>query len=394
MKYHKSHPWLTFQLKIKPSDFEFWLKLGEITSKCEHLSGVPLRPSFAEELHKIFLAKGVMATTAIEGNTLSEEQVLEKIDDKLKLPPSQSYLEQEIDNILRVCNREIQQQLSPDLPSPRLTPELIHGYNREVLYQLQVEEGVVPGELRHHSVLVGNIYRGAPAEECRILLEKLCQWLNGPDFTAPSDDLEIPFALIRAVVAHVYLAWIHPFGDGNGRTARLVEFHLLFSSGIPLPAAHLLSDHYNKTRSVYYRELDHASKSGGDLMPFLRYAAQGFLDGIRDQIDRTKEHQLEIAWENYVHNEFKNKRSTPTQKRRRDLVLELSKHEWVKRHDLEELSPHLARLYATAGERMMQRDLNAILKMGLIERSRGKVRARKEITQAFLAAKVRRRHYS
>jgi len=125
-------------------------------------------------------------------------------------------------------------------------------------------------------------------------------------------------------------------------------------------------------------------------MPFLHYAIQGFLDGIRDQIDRTKRHQLEIAWENYVHNEFKNKKSTPTQKRRRDLVLELSKHEWVKRQDLEELSPHIARLYATSGERMMQRDLNAISKMRLIERSRGRVRARKEVTQAFLAARMRR----
>lgn len=389
MKYLKSHPWLTFKLQVKPDDYRLWLQLGEISSKSEHLSGVPLRPSFAEELNKIYLAKGIMATTAIEGNTLSEEQVLQHIDEKLELPPSQSYLEQEIENILRVCNQEVRQQLSPDFPSPELCPDLIHRYNREALHDLKVGEGVVPGELRTHSVLVGNVYRGAPAEECRYLLDELCKWLNGPDFKAPSKDLAIPFALIRAVIAHVYLAWIHPFGDGNGRTARLVEFHILFAAGIPLPAAHLLSDHYNKTRTMYYQELDKASKSGGDLMPFLRYATQGFLDGIRHQIDRTKKHQLEIAWENYVHDQFKNKRSSPTQKRRRDLILELSKHEWVKKQELEDLSPHIARLYATAGERMMQRDLNAISGIKLIERKGGKVRARKEITQAFLAARVR-----
>ncbi len=38
------------------------------------------------------------------------------------------------------------------------------------------------------------------------------------------------------------MAWIHPFGDGNGRTARLLEFLILARCGmVPLPAAHLLS---------------------------------------------------------------------------------------------------------------------------------------------------------
>lgn len=56
------------------------------------------------------------------------------------------------------------------------------------------------------------------------------------------------YAIFKAVVAHLYLAWIHPVGDGNGRTARLVEFQILLSSGVPSPAAHLLSNHYNQTR--------------------------------------------------------------------------------------------------------------------------------------------------
>ena len=44
--------------------------------------------------------------------------------------------------------------------------------------------------------------------------------------------------LVRAMMAHLYLAWIHTFGDGNGRTARLLEFLILARSGkVPLPAA-------------------------------------------------------------------------------------------------------------------------------------------------------------
>ena len=391
MKFQKSHPWIRFSLDLKFDDYRFWLQLGEITSKCEHLSGVPLQPRFAEELHKIFLTKGVMATTAIEGNTLTEEQVRKQVDNELQLPPSQEYLKQEIENIIDLCNDEVRSHMDDSIDDPKLCVDLIKGYNRRILHNLEVDEGVIPGELRTHSVIVGKVYRGAPAEDCEYLLDKLCEWLNSPGFTAPSADLRIPFALIKAVVAHIYLAWIHPFGDGNGRTARLIEFHILFSSGVPLPAAHLLSDHYNLTRTKYYRELDRASKSGGDLMPFLKYAMQGFLDGIRGQIDRVRSHQMEVAWQNYVHDRFREKKSSPAQKRRRDLVLELSHHGWLSATAAETLSTPLAAEYLTAGDRMLQRDLNALSKMNLIQRRRGQVRAKKEIIQAFLAARVKQR---
>jgi len=52
----------------------------------------------------------------------------------------------------------------------------------------------------------------------------------------------------------------------------LLEYYTLLTGGIPLPAAVLLTTHYNATRSEYYRQLDRASKSGGDLIPFIHYA--------------------------------------------------------------------------------------------------------------------------
>lgn len=389
MKAKKTHPWITFQLRLPPSDLRLWLRLGEIASKCQHLAGVPLRPEFAQKLHQVFLAKGIMGTTAIEGNTLSEEQVLQQIRGELELPPSQEYLKQEVQNILDLCNNEVSAQLTPAaIDKPTLCVELIKSYNRGVLRNLKVDDGVVPGEYRRHSVVVGNVYRGVPAEDCEQLMDSLCDWLNGRDFNPPDEELRIPFAVIKAVIAHLYIAWIHPFGDGNGRTARLLEFHILFSSGIALPAAHLLSDHYNQTRTEYYRQLDHASKSGGDTIPFVHYALQGFLDGIRSQLAQIREQHFVVAWENYVHEIFRERRTSPTQKRQRDLVLELSKHQWVRIADVENLSIKLAKDYGNAGDRMLQRDLNSVSKLNLIERKQGRVRARTEIVQAFLPGRV------
>jgi len=88
--YLKTHPWLTFQVDLRLLEYLIWISLGEAQSKCEHISGVPLRPSVARQLHMIYLAKGVLATTAIEGNTLTESEVLQHLEGKLELPPSKS----------------------------------------------------------------------------------------------------------------------------------------------------------------------------------------------------------------------------------------------------------------------------------------------------------------
>ena len=111
-------------------------------------------------------------------------------------------------------------------------------------------------------------------------------------------------ALLKAVVAHVYIAWIHPFGDGNGRTARLVEFGILTAAGIPLPWPLTSSNHYNATRSRYYRELEYASKSGGDMTRFLAYAIEGLVGELQQQLDDVHGWIVEAAWTNHVYSIF------------------------------------------------------------------------------------------
>ncbi|MEZ0389969.1 MAG: Fic family protein, partial [Verrucomicrobium sp.] len=81
--FEKTHPWISFRVDLSRAPADLWLALGEASSKCEHIAKVPLRPATAELLHRLFLAKGVAATTAIEGNTLSEEEVLKAVEGKL-----------------------------------------------------------------------------------------------------------------------------------------------------------------------------------------------------------------------------------------------------------------------------------------------------------------------
>jgi Fic family protein len=336
----------------------------------------------AAQLYKVTLIKGALATTAIEGNTLTEDQVRGILEGSWKAPPSRQYQEQEVRNIL-----EALQDLHDRIVAREnidLTVDLICQFNNQVLKGTQLRPGVMPGKIRTDSVVVGN-YRAAPSGDCAYLLDRLVDWLNGPTFVHP--DAEIQFALIlaKAVYAHLYQAWIHPFGDGNGRTARLLEFVILANCGlVPIPAANLLSNHYNLTRDRYYRELDLASKPGQSTLGFLSYAIEGFIDGIREAIAMVRQQQLHVAWVNYVHERFGAMPNTKASARQRSLVLAMPMSGIVPRVDLEGLTPKIAKLYAGVGPRVLSRDLNQLVKLGLISRVRRGYRTRSEVVQAFL----------
>jgi Fic family protein len=376
--YKETHPWLTFKINLGAAQPSFWMALGECQSKCEHLAGIPLAPELDKSLHEVYLAKGVAATTAIEGNTLSEEQVLQHIQGKLSVPPSQEYLTQEIDNVIEGCNlilNEIKEGVQPPLSLKR-----IMDLNRIILDKLVLDDPeIIPGQIRKNTVGVGT-YRGAPAEDCEHLVAGLCEWLNGEVFH-PRQGMELPYAIIRAAIAHLYIAWIHPFGDGNGRTARLIEVQILLSSGVPSPAAHLLSNHYNKTRTEYYRHLDKARK---DVIPFLFYAISGLRDELRQEIEFLRVQQWEISWINHVHKTFDKLRGTP-HSRRKHLVLDLSKQtEPVAFAELKEVSARVAVEYKDRSYRTLVRDVKELINMDLITSDKGNWRAKKETILAFL----------
>jgi Fic family protein len=356
--------------------------VGEARSKCEHLANTPLRPDVAQDLWSVSLIRGARATTAIEGNTLTEEQVAGILNGTFKAPESRQYQEQEVRNMLDSLT-ELGNEAMLGTSEP-LSVERINDFNRQVLKGLVLEPGAEAGIIRHDSVVVAR-YRAPCWEDCEYLLGRLCEWLEGPQFVHEDEDIQFALCLARAVIAHLYLAWIHPYYDGNGRTARLVEFLLLARSGrIPLPAAHLLSNHYNETRDLYYRELDKASQSGGDIKSFLEYAVQGFVEGIRDEIGRIRGELFHATWTNYVHEVMNDQPAGETRDRQRALVLALEPGTLVRRSDLTKLTASVAERYANAGERTLARDLNRLTSLRLISRTSAGYRANTDQLSLFL----------
>lgn len=377
----EEHPFLTFEFHADTLPATTWALLGECSSKIDHVLGTPLRKDVADHFNSVFLARGAHATTAIEGNTLSEEQVKQRIERALQLPPSQEYLGREVDNIVAAYNYLVK-QLTDGVPF-RLCPDDLKSLNRLVLQGLDLEAGVIPGEYREGRVTVAD-YRSPSRAHVEELVQRGCDWLSHDVWTRPvASQFIIP--ILRAVLSHLYIAWIHPFGDGNGRTARLVEFDLLIRSGVPIACAHLLSDHYNRTRANYYRALSRARQ---DPAHFVSYAVSGLRDSLAEQIGMIRSQQMDVTWENYVYSLFRKDEDSAPTKRQRAIALELGRSKAViPIEKISSLTPKLAVLYFGKTPRTVYRDVVNLRHQQLVLVEPGGIRANLDLIKAFLPLK-------
>ncbi len=322
-------------------------------------------PAASERMRAAYITRGVMSTAAIEGNTLTEDQVERRLAGQLKLPPSQEYLGREIDNLQRAYDR-IAAGLD-DNERRDLTEAEIIEFNQIILEGLELSPEVKPGQYASKPHGVGT-YRAPSPEAIRELMPRFFEWINGDEWFT---DLGSPLAtqILRAILAHLYLAWIHPFGDGNGRTARMVEADILARSGVPAISYHLLSTHYNQTRTEYYRVLAQTSATpGGDPLAFVAYALQGLVDGLRQQIAEIKQQHREVMWRDFVHDQFRGEDTEKFQRLRR-LAIDLAEQEGpVSKTDLWLLTRRVAQAYQGKTEKTLTRDIRELTTRGLIIR--------------------------
>jgi hypothetical protein len=101
------------------------------------------------------------------------------------------------------------------------------------------------------------------------------------------------------------------------------------------------------------------------------YATEGFVDGIRDEIDTVRQQQLGVAWINYVNEVMSRYPSGKAADRQRELVLAMSTLGWLTQDEIKLITPAVAQTYARAGDRMVPRDLNRLIEAGLARKRRG-----------------------
>ncbi|MFH1441909.1 MAG: Fic family protein [Candidatus Omnitrophota bacterium] len=262
--------------------------LTTISSAREIIEQAYLVPKWEARLRRQALLRNTHSSTAIEGNKLSLEQVESLADGKDVIATNKD--KQEVLNYIEALEKiptlaEKGRMKAADLLN-------IHKMITKDVMQNTTDSGV----FRNRQVFVGKrIFDGTTfkevveymppkTEEVSRLVEEFINWLNF-DKTR-----EINSVLLAGIV-HYEIARIHPFIDGNGRTARLFATLILYLSGFDHRRIFALDDYYDRDRQSYYAALKTAQQNNGDITQWLEY----FTSGVSYSVKEAKEAVLKVG---------------------------------------------------------------------------------------------------
>ena len=268
-------------------------QLGQCDALVTTIRSTPVHPEDHRRFLDAALAKAAVATTAIEGGPLDESEVGALMAGR-RLPPSRDPQAAEVMNVV-AATRTLLDEVAAGTAAP-VTPDLLLRMHRLIGADLGDRLDAEPGRFRTEGQ--GGRYTAPRAGDVPGLVDGVFEW-HEREFPRSGPDGAFSQAVVRALVTHVYVLWIRPFGDGNGRAARLLEAYILASAGTPAIASHLLTDFYNETRREYFRQLERSSRDRS-LTSFIAYAAEGLRDGLERLHGTVCEAHFRIAWRNFV----------------------------------------------------------------------------------------------
>lgn len=174
----------------------------------------------------------------------------------------------------------IRERFSPG--SAAFTPEDILAMHRLVAEETKIDSRMT-GAWRVDPVQVGRrevggLHMGAPAEQLPRLMEEYVQFINS------AQSRRLP-PIIHALLSHFFFVTLHPFGDGNGRTSRLVATAILCQRGYNVHGGfYALSDYFYQNDGIHYHRLLHRCWQQGspfDLTPFVAFGIEGLVMELR-----------------------------------------------------------------------------------------------------------------
>lgn len=120
------------------------------------------------------------------------------------------------------------------------------------------------------------IYTPPPPLEVPHLIKEFAEWLNRQGDLSP---------ILIAGIAQFQFVHIHPFLDGNGRTARLLSTLILYKTGYDFKRLFTISEYYDKDRPPYYKAIQSVRQNNMDMTSWLEY----FIEGLRSQMIEIQE---------------------------------------------------------------------------------------------------------
>lgn len=241
------------------------------------LAAATLSADWINEMQSKAFVLEAYSTTHIEGAQLTlEESELLLSGEKLNAPDP--------DDVKELLNYRGAFELVASYldDGSAITEALIREIHKALVQDVR-GNSAAPGEYRKLQNYVVNsktkeiIYTPPAAFEVPIMMSELLKWINQEEKISP---------ILVAGIAQFQLVHIHPFLDGNGRSARLLSTLCLYRHGYDFKRLFSLSEYYDRNRTDYYQAIQSVRESGMDMTHWLNYFAEGLATQLQELMEQ------------------------------------------------------------------------------------------------------------
>ncbi len=275
------------------------MPLVEARTAAGVLSRMPYLHRWIEQVHEEQLRLEAVGTSRIEGAEFTQPEQDEALASDAAphtgLTHSQRQLRSAADTYRWLRTRAANQPI---------TAEFVFDIHRRIVTGCD-DDHCEPGALRRpgFNVTFGNpVCRGAEAgSELSDAFDALMRAVAG--------EFGMHDGIVQALAAHYHIGAMHPFGDGNGRTARALEAFMMRRARVNDMVMVSLSNYYYEHQEEYLSALYESRAQGHDLTPFLKFALPAVTERCNALADEIVAHNKRTLYREFAHSLFGRLRS-------------------------------------------------------------------------------------
>lgn len=352
IKYQLPQYWIAYDFRAVAS------ALVEAKAAVLSLVTMPYQRDWVEALQEIQLKREVAGTSRIEGADFTDRE----LDIALNSNASPAEL---LTRSQRQAHAAVQtyRWISKLPPDRQIDADLICEIHRRIVRECD-DDHCEPGALRKADY---NVTFGVPRHrgcdggaDCSRAFDQLVGSLN--------TDFREHDPLVQALALHYHFAAMHPFMDGNGRTARALEALMLQRAGLTDKAFIAMSNYYYDEKDKYLASLSEVRATGHDLTSFLIFGLQGITQQCNRLYAEIRKHMQRALYRNMMYdlfNRLQSKRKRVIRDRQLAILkalLETDAMDWQQFLDRTEV--HYNSL--ANGRKALARDLGSLLTLNAI----------------------------
>ena len=249
--------------------------LMEIAALKEAINNLPITPGLIKTLRETARLKSTHYSTQIEGNRLTQKEVEQVIKGKEHFA-GRVRDEDEIKGYyaaLEWCEKNVHKPITET--TVKTIHALVEGKGRKQVKPTPYRDGQNVIRDSKSGVIV---YMPPEAKDVPLLMSQLVEWINTTDTPVP----------VSAAIVHHQFVVIHPYYDGNGRTARLLTTFVLYKGGYDMKGIYSLEEYYARDLPAYYHAISYDGhhnyyfgRAEADITPWVEYFVLGMLDSFQ-----------------------------------------------------------------------------------------------------------------